>query len=381
MSATCPLCASQDLEQLFPDYQGRCVTSQMFFLENIVLQNCCCRSCGFIFNAKGVRGREQEVYNPQTWKPKPQIQSFGKNVKTSHQRALETFLDLARLPDKGRLLDFGAGSGAFLREWNSALPQWEFCAIEPGGGYAQLEDIPNLNEVFNGPYYQWPSREKFDAIVVMSVLEHINDPLVALGWIRRRLAPGGILLMQHPNFELLPGDLFCADHINKLTLSHTEALCRHAGFKLRAKNTEAVMFYYVLTAEEDRPEPLPNCYRENARIAKQAEQVARGTIEAVEKAVQSARRKGGAVGVFGTSPIGSMAHLILDCKEHIACLVDENRNAWGREVDGIELVGPDRMIEMNVTDLALAISPVYWQTVADKMSAYQVRVHVPETGS
>jgi SAM-dependent methyltransferase len=381
MSASCPVCGSQDHDQLFPDYKGRCVTSQMFFLENISLTNCCCRSCGFIFNAQGLRGLEEEVYNSETWKPKPQIQSFGKNVKTSHQRALETFLDLARLPERGSMLDFGAGTGAFLREWSAAFPRWDLSAIEPGGGYAMLDGIANLKEVFNGPYYQWQSSDKFEAVVVMSVLEHINDPLSALSWIRKRLAPGGILLMQHPNFALLPGDLFCADHINKMTLQHTEALCRHAGFKLRAKNTEAVMFYYVLTADQSQSKPLPNCYQENAAIARQAEQVARGTIEAVEKAVENARRGGGTAAVFGTSPIGSMAHLILDCKEHIACLVDENRNVWGREIDGIQVVGPDRMAEMNVTDLALAISPVYWQAVAKKMSAYQVRVHVPEAGA
>jgi trans-aconitate methyltransferase len=381
MTSSCPVCGSQDLDQLFPDYKGRCVTSQMFFLDNISLQNCCCRSCGFIFNAQGVRGLEEEVYNSETWAPKPQIQSFGKNVKTSHQRALETFLSLVQLPERGSLLDFGAGSGAFLRQWSAAFPQWELSAIEPGGGYAMLGDIPNLKEVFNGPYYHWQGSGKFDAVVVMSVLEHINDSLSALQWIKERLAPGGVLLMQHPNFALLPGDLFCADHINKMTLRHTEALCRHAGFKLRTKNTEAVMFYYVLTVDQDKREPMPDCYRENAAIAKKAEQVARGTIEAVEKAVENARRDGGSAAVFGTSPIGSMAHLILDCKEHIACLVDENQNVWGREIDGIQVMGPERMAEMNVTDLALAISPVYWQAVTEKMSAFKVRVHVPGAGA
>lgn len=381
MNTACPICGASEHETLYPDYSGTCITSQLFFVDAIVLDNRCCSRCGFIYNARGVRGIEEEIYNTTVWRPKPQIMSFAKSASgktlTSHQRALETFLSLVDLPGEGTLLDFGAGTGAFLSCFQERFPRWELSAIEPGGGYEALCEAVRLREGFNAPYYQAPVERSYDVILVTSVLEHVNDPLDALRWIRPRLNPGGLLLMQHPNFASLPGDLLCADHINKLTVPYMRALCRHAGFDVVAQDDSQLMFYFALSATDGEPAPIPRCGEENLAIARRCEHIARRTIDCVAEALEAARDAGGKVGVFGTSPVGSMAHLLLQCRDAVACFVDENPNTWDRSLDGIPVVGPDRMKELGVSDLALAISPVYWDQVAEKMSRHPVRVHVP----
>jgi 2-polyprenyl-3-methyl-5-hydroxy-6-metoxy-1,4-benzoquinol methylase len=378
MMERCPICGCESSDKLFPQYRGKCITSQMFFVKDIELDNRCCTRCGFIFNMKGIRGKEEEVYNEQTWKPKPQIVSFGKNVKTTHERSLDIFRSMVDLPSQGKLLDFGAGTGAFLKYFSQAFPGWELTAIEPGGGYAQLSENPKIVQAFNSPYYELNLSDEFDAVVVMSVLEHVADPLGALRWIHRRLKPGGVLLMQHPNFALLPGDLFCADHINKMTVPYTRELCESVGFNLLAEDTELLPFYFALSKGQAREDALPNCYAQNSAIAAKCEHIAQRTLAAVEAAVKGATGKKKSAAIFGTSPIGSMAHLVLGCKQSVACFVDENKNVWGREIDDLPVIGPEKMAEMGVSDLALAVSPLYWEMIEEKMRRFGVDVHVPE---
>jgi SAM-dependent methyltransferase len=377
-TTTCPVCGSGRYETLFPDYRGRCVTSQMFFIDGLRLENRCCGGCGFIYNAAGTRGLGEAVYNTEVWRPKPQIMNYSKGVKTSHQKAWETFQALADLPESGSVLDVGGGTGAFLECVHRDRPGWELHAIEPGGGFAELCDRVPLSSAHNAAYDTLELDQTFDRVVSLSVLEHLENPLHALRWMHARLKPGGLLLLQLPDFDKLPGDLVCADHINKMTVPYTRMLARYAGFEEAGADTGMVMFHLVLRKTEPAAGPVPSRFAGNLAIARRAEAVARATIEAVRAAVDAATGRGGRAAVFGTSPIGSMAHLLLGCRDRVACFVDENRNAWGRDIDGLPVVGPERMRELGVTDLALAISPVYWETVADKMRPLGVTVHVPQ---
>lgn len=374
----CPICGKIEHEKLYPSYSGRCITSQMFFCDDITLNNRCCTNCGFIFNAQGVRGIEEYIYNNTVWKPKPQIMSFSASTQkmTSHQRALNIFNRIAPLPKQGHVLDFGAGNGAFLEGFQQAYPDWQTTAIEPGGGFATLIKKVRLDSAHNLPYYNAPVTDLFDVVVVTSVLEHTSNPLDALRWIHDHLKPEGRLLMQHPNFELLPGDLFCADHINKLTVPSMHALCRHAGFIQDAEDSSTLMYYSALTRSE-KHQPLKSCFNYNILIARRCEHIAQRTLESVESAMRNANSHNGKFAIFGTSPIGAMAHLILEFKEKITCFIDENHHAWGHDVDGIPIMGLDKMASMGVTDIALAISPIYWTQVSKKLECYPVTVHVP----
>lgn len=376
--ARCPICGGTDNERLYPEYRGRTITTQMLYCDGIELNNRWCAVCGFIWNAEGLRHGQEIMFDTGVQKPKPQIVSFAKGqVKPLQQRTLETFIALADIPESGSMLDFGAGYGAFLRHFHEAYPKWTLSGIEPKDDFPdQVADLP-MAGAYNRPYNELDLDAVFDMIVVMSVLEHVPDPLHALNWIYDRLKPGGLILMRHPDFAKLPGDLFCADHISKMTVPHTRQLVEHAGFEVLNENSETMLFYFILRKADGPLRPLPDCAAETLAIARQAEHVARRTIASVETAVASAAGKGSRAAVFGTSPIGSMAHLLLDCKAAVACFVDENRNTWGREIDGLPVVGPERMAELGVSDLALAISPLYWESVAEKMRPFGVTVHVP----
>ncbi len=73
-----------------------------------------------------------------------------------------------------------------------------------------------------------------------------------------------------------------------------------------------------------------------------------------------------------------MAPYMLGVPEAVAWLVDENANTWGRRIGSATVIGPQDMARHGITDVALAISPRYWETVAQKLANYAVHVHEPE---
>jgi 2-polyprenyl-3-methyl-5-hydroxy-6-metoxy-1,4-benzoquinol methylase len=98
-------------------------------------------------------------------------------------------------PSKGRLLDFGCADGYFLSLAQQA--GWQVVGVELSSqmrarAKAQL-DAPvhaSLDAL---------SSERFDAICLWEVIEHVPAPATTLGGLVNLLAPGGTLALSTPN--------------------------------------------------------------------------------------------------------------------------------------------------------------------------------------
>ena len=99
-----------------------------------------------------------------------------------------------------RLLDFGAGEGAFAKALQARVPQADFTLVEPdvslchdlGAAFCVYRNLAAI-----------PATEQFDTIYSMNVLEHIEDDRAQLQRLRARLAPAGRLLLYVPAFQCL----------------------------------------------------------------------------------------------------------------------------------------------------------------------------------
>lgn len=79
----------------------------------------------------------------------------------------------------------------------------------------------------------WASQEKFDTIICLNVLEHIEDHEVALANMHRLLIPGGRMILLVPNSPSLFSSLDVAvGHIRRYRKEEIENLVREAGFEL-----------------------------------------------------------------------------------------------------------------------------------------------------
>lgn len=111
--------------------------------------------------------------------------------------------DLNRIiPGKGRLLDYGAGTGHFAQAQRKK--GWDVFAIDPYSsksdkGYCMLDgDAVKLN--FPDDY--------FDAVTLWYVIEHLRNPDEAIKEFRRVLKPGGILLLAQQDFGSIQAKVF-----------------------------------------------------------------------------------------------------------------------------------------------------------------------------
>lgn len=125
----------------------------------------------------------------------------ARNWKNYYGRSFRPFV-------KGRVLDVGCGMGVNADHlWNPAVTSYTFLEPDP-----QLLDqvpahvrTPALRDArrINGTTSSIPAGERFDTILYLDVIEHIEDSTAELRRAYELLAPGGHLLILVPAFNYL----------------------------------------------------------------------------------------------------------------------------------------------------------------------------------
>lgn len=115
------------------------------------------------------------------------------------RRTARRLLDLlgAHVPS-GRLLDVGCGYGLLLDEARSRGYDVEGIELSSAAArYARARlGLRVLETSLEDPMLDG---ERYDAIAMVDVLEHVDDPVAALERVRSLLAPGGALLIATPD--------------------------------------------------------------------------------------------------------------------------------------------------------------------------------------
>ena len=99
---------------------------------------------------------------------------------------------------QGSLLDIGAGTGDFLKQAKNE--GWKVTGIEPSPDARRkasekgIDLFQNIDSV---------STQKFDAITMWHVLEHVPDLQYQIEWLKYHLNEKGVLFVAVPNFNSL----------------------------------------------------------------------------------------------------------------------------------------------------------------------------------
>lgn len=130
------------------------------------------------------------------------------------RRSLERLLDPLRrltevdrmrfvsgVPDRGRVLEVGAGDGRFLARL--AARGYAVSGIEPSPSARALARGRGL-EIADVPVERAPiAPASQDAVFLWHVLEHLDNPAAVLGRVRSWLAPSGVGVVACPNLASL----------------------------------------------------------------------------------------------------------------------------------------------------------------------------------
>lgn len=140
------------------------------------------------------------------------------------------------LPKPGaRVLDIGTAGGAFL----DAATQYGYDAwgMEPSRYLVDRGKSRGL-KIEQGTIESHSFQpHSFDMVSLWDVLEHVPEPLAALGHVRNLLKPDGILLLNYPDIDTwqarLAGRRFwwlISVHLQHFSPSTIREICRRSGF-------------------------------------------------------------------------------------------------------------------------------------------------------
>ena len=216
----CPMCGGRDMAAEFKSTAGYDIVR--------------CRDCRLVFTDARTAPPPSQLYPP--------FEQSDTAAQRSARSALSLFtLQRARLVEEakpsGRLLDYGAGAGAFARFM--AGRGFEAVGLEPYSLGTTLEE-KNLRLVRAPLASVKESLGKFDVITMWHVLEHLEHPVELLKELHSMLAPGGALVVSVPNFsswqsEVFKGGWFHLDpprHLIQFEPSTLEDCLRRAGFSV-----------------------------------------------------------------------------------------------------------------------------------------------------
>lgn len=204
-----------------------------------------CRDCGFAWIPQGVAriGTGESIY-----------ESDEPIFATERDYYLdETAIDSARaklewvarfVPQGGALLDVGANYGHFLQQ---AQQKFDAVGIEPSAtvvtwGREHLGVRLEQGSIdTDNPAYV----DRFDAITLFDVIEHLPDPRAALQRCRRYLKRGGHLFVTTPDAGALVARLLGAhwyyiditEHISLFSVASLTRLLEQCGFHVAARRT------------------------------------------------------------------------------------------------------------------------------------------------
>jgi SAM-dependent methyltransferase len=382
MTARCPVCKSTQLRDIYPSFSGTCITSDMMVLREASLDNRVCSECGLIFNAGGTRGRSEafykDSYNLMMKSADAAIQSFSGPAPVSQaERTHQILREMSKLPSRGSVLEIGAGKGDFLGHFLQESGEWSAAAFEPSSAFDVLKERFPTVSLKRCDYKEFDAEpESFDLAVALGVLEHVEDPLDMLKWAHQRLKDKGLFYIRVPNFTRNPNDLFCADHLSKLTIHSLESLANGAGFEVISSKEAGVPIFVLLKKRGHSSSHLVNVAGSNQRIVEQNAVIANEAMDAIDKCYKAAKASGEPFAIFGLGPSGLFApfYLGFDVAE-ISAYLDENRSTWGSGVHGRVVGGLEKIAELGIRHVALAISPVYFDQVKAKLAPFGVQVY------
>ncbi|MGX6441635.1 class I SAM-dependent methyltransferase [Neobacillus sp. K501] len=157
---------------------------------------------------------------------------WGSSFRSTREAQIERLASLA--PSNSRFLDIGCGVGHYLtiakKRFTNLFgvePSRTSVKIAREKGFTVIHDYFHEGLEFDGG---------FDAISIIEVLEHLEQPLVLFKQAARLLNENGILLVEVPNGQrIVEKKLFnnlCTDHIQYFSVSSLSSMAHQAGLSI-----------------------------------------------------------------------------------------------------------------------------------------------------
>ncbi len=219
------------------------------------------------------------------------------------QAILERLDHCLTLPARGRLLDIGCGNGGFLAAFAARHPGWTLHGAElDDRNRAALARIPGFETLHVGD--AGAIGQRFDVVAMIHALEHIPAPVTFLAnTVRDLLAPGGLLVLEVPDYTRNPFDLLILDHLVHFSVPVLARTLAAAGFTPLALTNQWVAKEITAlahpTPHSAPPCPTPDPAQVREAVTRSLDWLGHGIAAAQTLAAQAP------LGLFGTAIAGT----------------------------------------------------------------------------
>ena len=277
------------------------------------------------------------------------------------------------LPDRGRAIDIGCGTGGTLQAMSDELPGWRLYGQDLNTRQEErMRQIPRFERLFIDPIANLP--QGFDLVSMVHSLEHFPSPRQALIDLKPKIAPHGVLFVQVVDCRRNPFDMIIADHILHFDRQMLGFLAKLAGYRAVILRDDWVLKELSLVgapvvedfSAAEAPVGGVQAARERVRLQLQ-------WLDEMVDAAQRSARAAKAFGVFGTSIAGTWITGLLG--DRIDFYVNEDPSFAGQSFMGKPVFHP-RQVASGST-VFLALSPALATPIAARLRTYGFHTVAP----
>lgn len=198
METRCPACQSGAIESLFavPDHE---------YNLDYQAQYACCGECSSFFQSPMPDAVQLSHFYPANYHSFDINNILGQLKQGQRLKRLRSFVD----SDAITFLDYGCGSGVFIKEAAKNMPRSKFYGYEIDSTNRKEVLADGRVTILKGSLdYLLHQLPVCDVITLNHVIEHLPDPLNVLSTLHQKLTPHGVLEGQTPAADSLEQRIF-----------------------------------------------------------------------------------------------------------------------------------------------------------------------------
>ncbi len=345
MRELCELCRRETLESVYkPESSVRGLTVHL------------CRYCGLVQSlprADRATRAPAAVSSGADWGNV----RYGKGFRTQAcLDALSRHIDLDR---ELSVLDVGSNRGSFAKSFLASAPKSHLVAVEPDERFAaSCAELPRT-ELINARIEETAlETERFDVVHTCHTIEHLAHPAWSLLDHWRVLKPGGLLIIDAPNIDIIGTDDIVEEwfidkhlyHFSKTTLAH---MIEAAGFSIVEHVDPSDQTNVLFVARKERAAgyvriDLDEAAAAEATVASYVATRARNLMALTAVAAELATMAPKGVAIWGAGRLfdSLVVHGRFDASS-LKLLIDKHLKPHVGELHGHTLAGPEALAAAN----------------------------------
>lgn len=201
-----------------------------------------CQQCRAIFIDPVPLDRLSQIYPSNYYSFLPPKKSLVFKIKSLLDKRIFKNL-LAQIPgDSINVLDVGGGAGSQLDFVKSLDTRIKTTCVVDLDKNAERIAREKGHDYFCGRIEDYKTDTRFDLVILLNLIEHVNEPGKVLEKVRAMLSPNGVAIIKTPNYDALDARIFrnknwggyhCPRHWVIFSKESFEALTTHAGLKVK----------------------------------------------------------------------------------------------------------------------------------------------------